>query len=192
LGHCVARLSCIAEGAADIPRVQSPSGDHVVNRSISNDRSGCGGPVPLQRSVELDVMRGADGGASAGARPGQRWDVALSFAGAQRDYAGEVTQALKARGCAASMTLMNRIGWGDASGRETAPGSTRGSGGSDGVGALGLCRAGSDLAGTPRWVQPSGGTGRGDVLDAWFDDSKLLGLLDTTQLAQRWAVAACI
>ena len=28
----------------------------------------------------------------------RRWDVALSFAGAQRDYAGQVAQALKARG----------------------------------------------------------------------------------------------
>lgn len=32
--------------------------------------------------------------------PGWRWDVALLFAGAQRDYAGQVAQVLKARGCA--------------------------------------------------------------------------------------------
>ena len=43
-------------------------------------------------------MTGADGGADPGARPGRRWDVALSFAGAQRDYVGQVAQALKARG----------------------------------------------------------------------------------------------
>jgi hypothetical protein len=30
--------------------------------------------------------------------PGGRWDVALSFAGAQRDYVEQVAQALKARG----------------------------------------------------------------------------------------------
>jgi hypothetical protein len=39
-------------------------------------------------------MAGADGGADPGARAGWRWDVALSFAGAQRDYAGQVAEAL--------------------------------------------------------------------------------------------------
>ena len=43
-------------------------------------------------------MTGADGGADPGARPGWRWDVALSFAGAQRDYVEQVAEALKARG----------------------------------------------------------------------------------------------
>ena len=43
-------------------------------------------------------MTGADGGADPGARPRWRWDVALSFAGAQRGYVGQVAQALKARG----------------------------------------------------------------------------------------------
>ena len=43
-------------------------------------------------------MTGADGGAGPGARPGWRWDVALSFAGAQRDYVEQVAEALKARG----------------------------------------------------------------------------------------------
>ena len=43
-------------------------------------------------------MAGTDGGASPGAGPGRRWDVALSFAGAQRDYVGQVAAALKARG----------------------------------------------------------------------------------------------
>ena len=43
-------------------------------------------------------MTGADGGAGPSARPGRRWDVALSFAGAQRDYVGQVAEALKARG----------------------------------------------------------------------------------------------
>jgi hypothetical protein len=40
-------------------------------------------------------MAEADGG--AGARPGWRWDVALSFAGGQRDYVEKVAQALMAR-----------------------------------------------------------------------------------------------
>ena len=44
--------------------------------------------------ADSDDMVGGDGGAG----PGRRWDVALSFAGAQRDYVGQVAAALKARG----------------------------------------------------------------------------------------------
>ena len=43
-------------------------------------------------------MTGANGGADPGGQAGRRWDVALSFAGAQRDYVGQVAQALKTRG----------------------------------------------------------------------------------------------
>ena len=43
-------------------------------------------------------MTGADGDAGPDAGPGWRWDVALSFAGAQRDYVEQVAEALKARG----------------------------------------------------------------------------------------------
>jgi len=43
-------------------------------------------------------MTGANGGAGPGARPERQWDVALSFADAQRDYVGQVAEALKARG----------------------------------------------------------------------------------------------
>ena len=43
-------------------------------------------------------MTGASGDADPAARPGWRWDVALSFAGAQRDYVEQVAEALKARG----------------------------------------------------------------------------------------------
>jgi roadblock/LC7 domain-containing protein len=43
-------------------------------------------------------MTGTDGGAGPGARPGWRWDVALSFAGAQRHYVEQVAEALKAGG----------------------------------------------------------------------------------------------
>jgi hypothetical protein len=46
---------------------------------------------------KLDIMAEADC-ADASVRPGWRWDVALSFAGAQRDYVEKVAQALKARG----------------------------------------------------------------------------------------------
>ena len=43
-------------------------------------------------------MAGADGEEGPDPGPGWRWDVALSFAGAQRDYVEQVAQALKARG----------------------------------------------------------------------------------------------
>ncbi len=43
-------------------------------------------------------MARASGDADAGARPEWRWNVALSFAGAQRDYVGQVAEALQARG----------------------------------------------------------------------------------------------
>ena len=43
-------------------------------------------------------MTGADGGAGPDDRPARRWDVALSFAGAQRDYVGRVAGALTAQG----------------------------------------------------------------------------------------------
>ena len=44
------------------------------------------------------VMAGGDGGAGLGADRGWRWDVALSFAGAQRPYVEQVAAALQARG----------------------------------------------------------------------------------------------
>jgi YVTN family beta-propeller protein len=43
-------------------------------------------------------MTGADSGAGSAAGPGWKYDVALSFAGAQREYVGQVATALKARG----------------------------------------------------------------------------------------------
>jgi TIR domain len=43
-------------------------------------------------------MTRADSGTDPGGRLGRRWDVALSFAGAHRDYVGQVAVALKARG----------------------------------------------------------------------------------------------
>ena len=46
----------------------------------------------------LDIMTGANGGAGPDAGRELRWDVALSFAGAQRNYVGQVAAALKARG----------------------------------------------------------------------------------------------
>ena len=43
-------------------------------------------------------MAGAGRRHGPGRRPGRQWDVVLSFAGAQRDYVGQVAGALKARG----------------------------------------------------------------------------------------------
>jgi len=43
------------------------------------------------------VMNGADADGDAGTQPGRRWDVALSFAGTQREYVAKVAEALKAR-----------------------------------------------------------------------------------------------
>jgi hypothetical protein len=43
-------------------------------------------------------MAGGDSGAGPGAGHGWRWDVALSFAGAQRSYVEQVAAALRARG----------------------------------------------------------------------------------------------
>jgi len=43
-------------------------------------------------------MTGADGSAAQPGGPGWQWDVALSFAGAQRDYVEQVAEALTAQG----------------------------------------------------------------------------------------------
>ena len=43
-------------------------------------------------------MAGGDSSTDLGTGPGWRWDVALSFAAAQRDYVEQVARALRARG----------------------------------------------------------------------------------------------
>jgi hypothetical protein len=43
-------------------------------------------------------MTGGDDDAGPDAGPGRRWDVALSFAGTEPDYVGQVAAALKVRG----------------------------------------------------------------------------------------------
>ena len=47
---------------------------------------------------ETRVMAGADDGAGPGTGRGWRWDVALSFAGAQREYVEQVARALQEQG----------------------------------------------------------------------------------------------
>jgi TIR domain/WD domain, G-beta repeat len=46
----------------------------------------------------LDIMTGEGSDANPDAPPGRRWEVALSFAGTQRDYVEQVAQELQARG----------------------------------------------------------------------------------------------
>src|SRR5271169_6570713 len=58
-------------------------------------------------------MAGADSTAGQGVRPGWRWDVALSFAAAQRDYVEQVARALKSRGVRCFYDADEQIGlWG--------------------------------------------------------------------------------
>jgi hypothetical protein len=42
-------------------------------------------------------MTGANGGVDPATRPEWQWNVALSFVGAQREYVGQVAEALEAR-----------------------------------------------------------------------------------------------
>ncbi len=56
------------------------------------------GGVLVPGRWQTRIVAGGDSGAGPGAGLGRRWDVALSFAGAQRDYVGQVAAALKARG----------------------------------------------------------------------------------------------
>jgi uncharacterized protein YidB (DUF937 family) len=53
---------------------------------------------PVPGWWQTRVVAGGDSGAGADAGLGRRWDVALSFAGAQRAYVEQVAAALKARG----------------------------------------------------------------------------------------------
>src|SRR5579859_6739104 len=61
----------------------------------------------------LGIMAGGDSGAGPGAGRGWRWDVALSFAGAQRDYVEQVAAALKEQGLRCFYDADEQIGlWG--------------------------------------------------------------------------------
>ena len=88
-------------------------------------------------------MTAANGGADPDARPERRWDVALSFAGAQRDHVGQVAAALKAQGvrCLYNADEQVRL-WGTHLAEEL-PGSTRARGGG-GVRLRRLCSRGLD------------------------------------------------
>ena len=53
----------------------------------------------LRRAVRLGVLTGGKGGAVLNVGPERRWDVALSFAGAQRDYVEQVASGVEAGRC---------------------------------------------------------------------------------------------
>ena len=124
-------------------------------------------------------MTGADGGAGPGARPGWRWDVALSFAGAQRDYVEQVAEALKARGVRCFYDADEQIElWGKYLAEELPAGST----------ASRRRRSWCSCPpSTPRGTGPGSSAGprsaravrerREYVLPARFDDTPLPGLL---------------
>jgi TIR domain/HEAT repeats len=58
-------------------------------------------------------MVGADGSADPGVGPGWRWDVALSFASARREYVEQVAEVLKAQGMRCFYDADEQIGlWG--------------------------------------------------------------------------------
>ena len=66
-------------------------------------------PDVMQRAQAISVlarpgdsisMTGENSGAHPSARPGWRWDVALSFAGTQRDYVEQVARLCRCGGCA--------------------------------------------------------------------------------------------
>src|ERR1700722_2003088 len=61
---------------------------HCAGKAIS---------LPLPSGI-LNLMTGAIAGSGPADDVSQRWDVALSFAGAQREYVAHVAAALKARG----------------------------------------------------------------------------------------------
>jgi Effector-associated domain 1/TIR domain len=61
------------------------------------EQAGEASPIPPRQDAER-VVTGADGGAGPDSGPGWRWEVALSFAGAQRAYVEQVAAALRARG----------------------------------------------------------------------------------------------
>src|SRR6266568_8164398 len=63
----------------------------AVYQGTSDEGPGRGGAVfPVLGRWQTRVMAGGDSGAGPGAGLGRRWDVALSFAGAQRAYVERV------------------------------------------------------------------------------------------------------
>lgn len=122
------------------------------------------------------IVREASG--DTGQHAGRRWDVALSFAGPQRDYVEQVAQALKARGGVASTMPLSRPSCGASTWLRNCPGSTRASR------WWWWCSSPLTTPGGtgPGWNAAPRSAGRWPrqgvyVLPARFDDSELPGLL---------------
>jgi TIR domain len=126
----------------------------------------------LKRPVaDLSVMSGEDRAAEAGARPRWRWDVALSFAGAQRDYVEQVARALQALGVSCFYDADEQIElWGKSFAEEQAE--------------LVVIFVSAEYVARD-WTRPERRAALGrairdrrdDVLPARFDDTSLPGLL---------------
>ena len=116
----------------------------------------------------------------------RRWDVALSFAGAQRDYVGQVAEALKARGLRCFYDADEQVElWGKYLAEELPAIYARAVGGGCDVRVRRVRRAGLDPAGAPGRVGP-GGAGAGEyVLPARFDDTNFPGCCWT------WSRSTC-
>jgi hypothetical protein len=91
---CHSVVRCCKKSVRAYPRALAPSPERAFSALV-------GGTI--------GTMTGAD----AGAGLGRQWHVALSFAGAQRDYVGLVAQALKARGVRCFYDADEEVGlWG--------------------------------------------------------------------------------
>ena len=73
-------------------------GETTVTPTLLSGAQVSGGVSGAWLVADSGGMAGGDGTAGPGAVPRQWWDVALSFAGAQRDYVEQVAAALQARG----------------------------------------------------------------------------------------------
>lgn len=94
-------------------------------------------------------MAGGYGGAGPGAGHGRPWDVAPSFAGAQRDYAAGSPQRARRLRFAAFTTPMSRSGCGERTWPRNCPDLRAGVRSGRGVHLRRLRRPGLDRAGTP-------------------------------------------
>jgi hypothetical protein len=162
--------------APDVPDA-SPAGPRVSKRSIpgQSHRAWRDEVFRGDRVGDSIVMTAANGGADPDARPERRWDVALSFAGAQRDHVGQVASALKAQGvrCLHDADEQVRL-WGRIWPRSCPDLRARGGGG---VRLRRLCSRGLDRLERRAAFSQAVAAAGACVLPAQFDDRELPGLL---------------
>ena len=123
------------------------------------------------------IMTASNGGADPDARPARRWDVALSFAGAQRDHVGQVAAPLTAQGACCLYDADEQVRlWGTHLAEEL-PRIYAHEGWWWWCSSPPTMQQGTGPAGTPRRIQPGGCRGRGVRGARPFDDRELPGLL---------------